>query len=376
MIDYIQFTDPSSVRPADIVAKEVSHIVFLPAIRGRRFDFKPGLNVIVGPNASGKTSLLSAIRQLYFAETVEGHVECYSKDIFQQFFNLSFTRHFDQGLFEFVEMKADFSKPLFSLRKDDDMGLHNIGDSAFNLVQFLDSSKLSSGQSVSYSLHALIAAMQGRMPGTRTREYMNFRNILSRISEATTKAYGNNPAEWAVEGRRQTEFVMEWFKRNDIGARKHLTAVLDEPDEGMDIYRLNSLLALLRAVASLQRDQFIVSLHNVALVNALAGGKGVNVIEMIPGYLQAMLEFGGPDGAIDNPLEAQSEEDVTDEVEEFRERQRKSRRAAREKNSQLVRREQDEASVADNKDDNDYQEYWIADPERDVLKARTTYLTN
>ena len=55
MIDYIQFKDPKSVDPRTFLAEDPSYIPFIPSLIGRRFDFKRGLNVVVGPNADRKS---------------------------------------------------------------------------------------------------------------------------------------------------------------------------------------------------------------------------------------------------------------------------------------------------------------------------------
>ena len=316
MIDYIQFTDPKGTDPKTLLTGDISHIPFLPSIRGKRFDFKPGLNLIVGPNAVGKTSLLSAIRRLYFAESEDGSVECVSRNLFSAFFNVSFPAHFDSGLFNLCEMKADYSKPLFSLRKQKDIAHHHIMDNVFSMLQNMESSSMSAGEGVSYALHALIATMQGKMPGARDDSYLDFPLVLDCIKRGALPLRDNDK-RWAEVICRKVDFTLDWFKRNDIGARTQATAVLDEPDEGMDIYRLNSLLALLKAVAQLQRDQFIVSLHNVALVSALSAVEGVNVIELTPGYHKAMLDFGSIDDIGDGPAPF-DQVALSVEIEDFR----------------------------------------------------------
>lgn len=291
MIQTITFKDPDAVDKA-VLSDCTSHIPFLRSLRGKTFTFKKGLNIVIGENGSGKTSLLSAIRRLWLAE-YDTSVEPVSKNPFTTFFQLTLPRHFNEGLYDLCDMKADYSKPCFCLRKTRNLSNQSTMDSAFNLSQFLSSQHLSNGMDVLMAIGNLVGMITGsESNGLRRSDYMDFGKVLKQIEEwggryrREKKAFGDR-----VCVRDCVDAMLEWYRRNTTEKDKCLTAVLDEPDEGLDIYRLGKVRGLLKAVAQLKRDQFICVLHNVALIRSLMDADGVNFIELTDGYLGAIRDF-------------------------------------------------------------------------------------
>ena len=310
MIESVAIKDPKDADAKALLTEGVSHICFLPSLRGRTFNFTKGLNVIIGENGSGKTSLLSVIRQLWLAE-YEGKVEPSSHNMFSMFFGIKFTRHFDEGLYEMVDMKADYTKPLFCLRKAKDIKNENVLGSAMNMLQFMQSNEMSNGESVTCSIVSMIKLMQGKHPTQNAEEYMDFQKTLGYIRESGEKMWGGNRS--GIHGRdckRMFDFFMDYFDRNKVEPSNCLTAVLDEPDDGMDIYRLDQLRKLFAAVHRVRKDQFIIVLHNVALIKALSELDGVNFIEITDGYLDAVKAFG-----TDKEIAEREEHDIEEEHE-------------------------------------------------------------
>lgn len=69
---------------------------------------------------------------------------------------------------------------------------------------------------------------------------------------------------------------------------------MDEPDEGLDIYRLKELCSLLEMMvddAPRSCIQPVVAIHNVAIIKRLLKKGGVNFIELTPGYLDAVASL-------------------------------------------------------------------------------------
>lgn len=291
MIHTISFKDPDAVDTA-VLSDCNSHIPFLRSLRGKTFTFKKGLNIVIGENGSGKTSLLSAIRRLWLTE-FDGSVEPVSTNPFTTFFQLTLPRHFNEGLYDLCDMKADYSKPCFCLRKSREMKGEATMNSAFNLSQCFSAQHLSNGMDVLMAVGNLVGMITGsEKTGLRRSDYMDFGKVLKQIEEMGSrysreqKTFGDR-----VCVRDCVDAMLEWYRRNTTEKDKCLTAVLDEPDEGLDIYRLGKVRGLLKAVAQIKRDQFICVLHNVALIRSLMDADDVNFIELTDGYLGAIRDF-------------------------------------------------------------------------------------
>lgn len=282
MIESITFKDPDSLNKKNRLAEGISHEFFLPALRGKTFTFKRGLNIVVGENGCGKTSLLRVIRKLWMCE--HRSPEMYSRFLFSQFFNLSFSEFFDDGLYEGVEMRADFRRPMFNLRKPEEVRHESsILDSVGNALQFMESASMSKGENTMSAISMLVNLMIGKSKIADPKEYFNFTKTLSLLQKVKT----------TDECADKVRFAVDWYRRNhaDLDA-SCLTATMDEPDAGMDIYRLDKVRSFLEIVSQVQRDQFIVTMHNVALIRTMMELPNVHFIELSPGYLEAIKNFG------------------------------------------------------------------------------------
>ena len=72
MIKSITFIDPNGFDlPKDIYC---DYMYTLPSLRGKTFEFTPKINVIVGKNGSGKTSLLKVLRYLTFCDGINLYI--------------------------------------------------------------------------------------------------------------------------------------------------------------------------------------------------------------------------------------------------------------------------------------------------------------
>ena len=281
MLESITFKDPDSLPQKNRLAEGISHEFFLPALRGKTFTFKRGLNIVVGENGCGKTSLLRVIRKLWMCE--HRSPEMYSHFLFSQFFNPSFAQFFDDGLYEGVEMRADFRRPMFNLRKPEEVRHESILDSVGNALQFMESGSMSKGENTMSAISMLINLMIGKSKISNPKEYFNFSKVLSQLQKSKTTG----------ECADKVKSAVDWYRRNhaDLDDRC-LTVTMDEPDAGMDIYRLDKVRSFLETVSQVQRDQFIVAMHNVALIRSIMGLPNVHFIELSPGYLEAIKNFG------------------------------------------------------------------------------------
>lgn len=80
----------------------------MESLKGKTFEFKKGLNLIIGPNGIGKTSLLNVMRYLTFCKST--FYTSSAKSDTKIDFNIK------DYLIPNVEMKADYRFSFFNLK--------------------------------------------------------------------------------------------------------------------------------------------------------------------------------------------------------------------------------------------------------------------
>ena len=224
--------------------------------------FKPGINILIGENGCGKSTVLNIIRSSNRLEhsfipkldflpiaTVEDLTEIYSNFEIKQDFT-----YFTANLYR---MSEDTHK----LASND---LSNTGE----VTQFMDIHERSKGQNVLGDISQL----------------------WHQIFEKSSECY---PVMWHLKNISNKVDCSELFKlmnKNQVASdNMRVTILMDEPDTGLDIDNLNEIYEIL----SNDRDdtQLIVSIHNPMLIYKLSKLDYVNIIEMSDGYLEKIKKF-------------------------------------------------------------------------------------
>ena len=147
MIQSIICKDPSKVNlPQNAYGSVVSpnYAFSLDSIKGKTFEFKPGINIIVGANGCGKTSLLNIIRHLTFCDELYYSSIADGRDCWE----LHTRNSYEECYWHLAEMKAQYSASTFNLRKANDYHQEDFAASMVNFAQMMRSNRRSEGQNV------------------------------------------------------------------------------------------------------------------------------------------------------------------------------------------------------------------------------------
>lgn len=224
---------------------------------GKVFEFKPGVNVIVGKNGCGKTTLMKLIESYLLVDKTE----C-SKGMF----NSNINRLFGLGreLLDGVDVYADYKKNVFRLchasEKTNDDSMKNFD--AF--TEFFTQIKSSTGEGVVVALNSMFK----RMFCEKAQLQFDFDKAGG---DGSYKEYGTY-----VNGHRVTEHN-EW------------TILMDEPDRNLDIENMSNILGILSFHKP--NTQIIAVVHNPLLICALSKIKDVHMIEMTRGYVSKVRKL-------------------------------------------------------------------------------------
>lgn len=215
---------------------------------GKEYEFKPGVNIIVGKNGCGKTTLMKLI---------ESYLMVDKQECDPGMFNSTLNRLWGIGgkFLDGVEVYADYERNIFRLchfqekSNDDKLANFNAFTEAFTQM------KSSTGEGVVVALNSMFKMMFS--------ENAKLKFDFDKIGDQR-EDYGKYIVEHRVAGE-------EW------------TILMDEPDRNLDIENIGQI----KSVLSFHKPQtqIICVVHNPLLIYVLSKNPEVNVIEMTRGYV-------------------------------------------------------------------------------------------
>jgi predicted ATPase len=219
---------------------------------GKEYSFKDGVNIIVGENGCGKTTLLKLIERYLMVD----YTEC-SRGKFNCNIN-ALCPLISNKILDGVDVYADYTKNTFRLshkgEKERKQALNTFDD--FGV--FYQQQHSSTGEGVIVSLNYLFNYMFGKKANLTFDYHDQFKDTYPMYVEYV--------------GKHKVECADEW------------TILMDEPDRNLSLDNISQIKAIL--TYHKPHTQIIAVVHNPLLIYALAKEDGVNFIEMSEGYIK------------------------------------------------------------------------------------------
>lgn len=238
---------------------------------GTEFDFKPGVNIIIGPNGCGKTTLLRLIRK-YLLIDRDKQSERYVDLLFDAYASDEPT------LKDGVDVYSDYNLSTFNFTHIDelrDCGSDRWMDSFGTFASTIQSFNSSTGENVRMSLENLFKRMFSK------DAVLNF--PIAKLKDMAK----NGNTVW----KKYAEKYIKYIKEHNVPSDKEnyeITVLLDEPDRNLDILSIDSVYNILSHRK--EHVQIIASVHNPILIYKLLKCKDINVIEIEKGYGKKMKD--------------------------------------------------------------------------------------
>lgn len=247
----------------------LSYISNLKAFKnGTSFDFKSGINIIIGKNGCGKSSLIKLLSLFLLCDD-----SSYSKIKNDTLFSYSlFKENFGKDtdvLLDGIKIKSDYCGVVYNYITHKDISENNILSDIGNFSNYVDNVSSSTGESMVNSLNYLFnTAFSNRNIQFPIQELINKNKIVNEY--------------W----QKRIRNLLNYYKENSIKVTEksfEYTFLLDEPDRNLDITNIEQLFTILSYKKPM--TQLICVIHNPILIYKLSKLDYVNFIELTAGYL-------------------------------------------------------------------------------------------
>jgi len=274
---------------SDKPIRTIAHETCLPSLKGKTFEFRVGLNVIVGANGCGKTSLLNVIRYLtmcdgtFSSNIARGHSE----------WQMHRRNVYEGGYFQNVKLRADYKNSVWNLRKKGDVKDYEWMSSTENFSDRM--SHKSDGESVKRSIMQMLAYMMYGYDKTMEKKIENGVGCRS-FSKSVLDELHNISEQYKKGGIEDDKniwlAISNYYDENKVDF-KGITMLLDEPDKGMDVDNVTDLYDWLVTDTTKGKGMYqtICVLHNIGMIHRLMREGVANFIELSEGYLEKVEGF-------------------------------------------------------------------------------------
>lgn len=245
---------------------------------GKIFNFKEGLNVIVGRNGCGKTSLLKMIYDFMLCPNSICSKPKWDSDDY-----VDFTQIIKSGeILDGVEIKADYATKVF--RYLDKVDYETDIESGETLDSWLlrlnqQLSFRSAGQDVESSLGNTFAKL---------REAIKTDKLKFPLDTLERMCYFRGGEKGKID-QRNFELYKNYIINNKVETEdSRVTLIFDEPDRSIDIFNIGTIHKFITELST--KYQTILVLHNPILIYKFSKNENVNFIEFDEDYVKTILD--------------------------------------------------------------------------------------
>lgn len=267
------------ITKVEIVNNENTPLSYLSSINGfengKSYEFKPGINIVIGKNGCGKSTLLKLISIYclcggkYFSEI--GH------DTLNPLFDFTLDLSSDNtaNLKDGANIHCDYAGVVYNYiaqrEMKNDTALKNIG----NFECFFRGINSSTGESMMESLMHYFSL---------TFENKDVQFPIQKLVDRSKRC--NNVLKDNIIS------LLKYYKKNAIDISQQdfeYTMLMDEPDRNLDVFNIQQIYGILSQPKEM--TQLICVLHNPIVIYRLSKLPNINFVEMSDGYLDSIKEM-------------------------------------------------------------------------------------
>lgn len=251
------------------IYSQISHLN-LPDI-----EFTKGINIIVGHNGIGKTTIMNALSHYTFCDKL-GYSSIPKSN---NWLNDSILSS-DIDKVNNIEVINDYNKSTFRLLMFNELKNHEIMDNLSSLNMYITQKDISTGQRVNASIQLLFKTMFEE--DNTEFDWTAFDKELKQINRTNT----SNHNIWDKRLLNLEQYIKNNHK-DDI--KTIYTVLMDEPDRNLDIDNLEQVYNVLNNTRP--DTQIIAVINNPLMIYKLSFNKNINFIELSPDYVNSIINF-------------------------------------------------------------------------------------
>lgn len=217
------------------------------------YIFKPGVNIIVGENGCGKTTLLNLIKKYLLVDFNECDKGAYNSNINSLYKGI--------GFLDGVDVYADYTKNTYRFcHPNEKSGDESLKDFA-SFGELFKSKTSSTGEGVITALDYLFSGVMFNKDARLTFDYTQFDKLYHEY--------------------------LNYVNTHRVECPDEYTILMDEPDRNLSLENIMTIKNILSFHK--EQTQIICVIHNPLLIYALSGKRHINWIELTEGYMDSII---------------------------------------------------------------------------------------